>query len=75
MIFAFMMVVEKLLLGTRLSRRGIYLCYTLLLITVKRLTQILKYFAKVNSKDLTSVFSQRMKSNLQGILGTVVKIL
>lgn len=72
--FALMMVVEKLLPGTRLSRTGIYLFYTLLLITVKRLTQILKYFAKVNSKDLTSFLSQRMKSNLQGVLGAVVKI-
>lgn len=72
--FALMMVVEKLLPGTRLSRTGIYFSYTLLLITVKRLRQILKYFAKVNHKELTSVLSQHMKSNLQGVLGAVVMI-
>lgn len=72
--FALMVVVEKLLLGTRLSRTGIYFCYTLLLITVKRLRQILKYFAKVNRKELTSVLSQHMKSNLQGVLGAIVMI-
>lgn len=72
--FALMVVVEKLLPGTRLSRTGIYFCYTLLFIAVKRLRQILKYFAKVNHKELTSVLSQHMKSNLQGVLGTVVMI-